>query len=200
MARPDMMSGEAIPSCRLSTRLARLACALLMTLCPGCHEASARLGQALASYKQEQGKELVPIDKKEGERSTYYMFAMRIDPRQARVSPGYAAGVTITVVDGKVVGQSLAIRPGNNASKGADLARVHAFAFAYEALGRPVPKNREKAQREFDSFCQAVSLALSGQPQRIRFRGYQGRITVCQEQSGNLIVAATSSTAGDDSP
>jgi hypothetical protein len=163
----------------------------------------AKLGQDFTEYKKRISTAFVAS----GQQGNNYMYTMTIDPKQAMASPGYAGGLTVTVANGKVTGQSLAIRPGIQPVFGPTIATVHSFAFAYEAIGKELPKNEKAGEAEFKAFGGAVAKAFQGQPQNLRYPGYPGIITVSRDASGNLIVAckfatppATAPTASTASP
>lgn len=159
----------------------------LLAATPG----EAKLGDNFVAYKAKIIKSWAPAAEDTNGNKTNYRFTLLVAPEQQSASPGYAAGLTITVVNGKVTGQSMAVRPGSNQMVGAAMATAHCFAFAYESLGKPMPKDKSQSEAEFKAFSQAVGQAFSGKLQNIRYPGYSGIITVTSDGSGDLIVAAT---------
>jgi hypothetical protein len=152
--------------------------------------AQAKLGQDFTEYKKRISTAFIAT----GQQGNNYMFTMNIDPKQSMASPGYAGGLTVTVDNGKVTGQSLAIRPGMQPVIGPTIAAVHGFAFAYEAIGKDAPKDEKAGEAEFKAFSGAVAQAFMGQPQNLRYPGYPGLITVSRDAGGNLIVACKFAT------
>lgn len=148
-------------------------------------QAQARLGEDFSAYKGRISNSFSQI----GQSGDNYMFKMNIDPKQAAASPGYAGGLTVTVANGKITGQSLAIRPGLNAVVGATLATVHGLMFSYEALGRQPPKSQELINNELKAFGGAIKQAFMGHPQNIRYPGNPGVITISHDKMGNYIIA-----------
>lgn len=157
----------------------------LAFLISGFAPAQAKLGEAFDAYKARIANAFTPA----GQRGNYYMFNMKVEPKEAMASPGYAGGLTVTVTNGKVTGQSLAIRPGLDALVGGTLAAMHGMVFAYEAIGKPLAKDKTQGDAEFKAFSTAVGQAFLGQPQNVRYPGYGGVITLSRDGTGNLIVA-----------
>jgi len=168
----------------------------LLILCAACLElaqpaAHAKLGESFPAYKAKIIKNWTQTAQDSVGPKTNYRFTLIISPQQQNASQGYAAGLTITVADGKIVGQSVAIRPGMNQVVGAAMATAHGFAFAYEAIGKPIPQEKAKSEAEFNAFSQAVGQAFMGKAQNIRYPGCSGLITVTRDNLGDLIIAAT---------
>lgn len=175
---------------------ARTALILLALLSLPQSVAHARLGDNYQAFKTAKlVKNWTPAAEDSSGPKTNYRFSLNSAPEQQTASPGYAAGLTITVVAGKVTGQSIAIRPGANQMVGAAMATAHGFAFAYEAIGKPVPKDKAKADAEFKAFSESVGQAFLGRAQNIKYPGINGLITVTRDNLGDLIVAATPGTA-----
>ena len=163
---------------------------LLVSLAMSCPQAQARLGEDFAKYKARTAKGLTPAGEKKSGDTTNYMFQLAPDQRQQMASPGYAAGVTITAVKGKITGQSMAIHPGDNPMVGGTMAAIHSFAFAYEAIGKPLPTEKPKAEAQFKAFADAVGQAFFGNAQNLRYPGFSALITISRDGLGNLVVAA----------
>lgn len=152
--------------------------------------AQARLGEDFAKYRLRVAKGFSPAGEQRSQESINYLFQLLVDPQQLRAAPGYAAGITITSVKGKITGQSMAVRLGANSTVGTMLAAIHGFAFAYEAIGKPLPTEKAKAEAQLKAFSAAVVQALAGSAQNLRYPGFPGLVTVARDASGNLIVAA----------
>jgi hypothetical protein len=151
-----------------------------------CLPSSAKLGQDFADYKTRVASSFVPS----GQQGDVYTFNMNVDPKQAMASPGYAGALTVNVGNGRILSQTLVLRPGMQPNTGPVLATLHGFAFAYEALGKEVPKNEKALDAEMKAFGGAVGKAFLGQPQNLRYPGYPGLITVSRDGQGNLVVSA----------
>ncbi|MDR3615629.1 MAG: hypothetical protein P4L53_18865 [Candidatus Obscuribacterales bacterium] len=121
----------------------------------------------------------------------YYMYSMITDADTDIAAPGFGGGLTITVSSGLIVGQSMLLRIGNNAQAGKSLAALHTFDFAFESLGRPTPPSQTAIEQELRSYTNAVSKALAGAPQNIRYPGGGGKITIAKRSDGALAIAAT---------
>lgn len=167
-----------------------MALGLIVLGLSGAQPAEARLGEDFAKYKTRVARGFIATGEKKSGNTVNYMFQLVVDQRQQLASPGYAAGITITAQNGKITGQSMAIRPGTNPLVGGTLAAIHGFAFAYEALGKPLPTDKLKAEMQFKAFSGAVTQAFMGNPQNLRYPGFPGLVTVTRDPSGNLIVAA----------
>src|SRR5438105_2967198 len=118
--------------------------------------AYARLGESFQGYKTR----LSSISKLQAQTGDNYMFELAVDPQVAASSSGYAAGATITVKDGKISGQSLAIRLGVNTYLASTLAASQIFNFICEAAGKPLPKDKSQLDSDIRPVNQAVTLAL----------------------------------------
>ncbi len=154
----------------------------------------AKLGESYQSYKTKVVQSWTPAAEDTNAKSSNYRFTLKVAPEQENASSGYAAGLTITVVNGKITGQSMAIRTGSNQMVGAAMATAHGFAFAYESIGKIMPKEKAKTEAEFKAFSEAVGQAFMGKPQNIRYPGFNSLITVARDNMGNLIIAATPAT------
>lgn len=160
-----------------------------LVLAYGARPAQARLGEDFQSYKARTASAYQANGEKKDGSTTNYMFTVKLPPQSAQASPGYAVGVTISTTDGKITGQSMSIRPGMNPIPGGFMASLHAFAFAYEAIGKPVPQDKVKAEASFKMFSGAVTAAFLGTAQNVRFKGFPGVITLRKDASGSLLVA-----------
>lgn len=166
---------------------------LLSLTCP--QNAEARLGEDFGAYLQrftKTTKSLKPLAQMPGVSTQHFTFEVNVPMDQKKASPGFAAGVTVTVTEGKIVGQSLAVKLGNNVTVGQKLAGIHGFSFAYEAIGKTIPPTRDKAEVEFKAFCNAVDRACLGEQQYLRYPGFRALITIRTDPtSGNIQIAAT---------
>ncbi|MBI4532902.1 MAG: hypothetical protein HY711_03060 [Candidatus Melainabacteria bacterium] len=168
-----------------------LSCLFLsLTLSP--QAAKARLGESFQSYKLRVAKAFIAAGEKKTDNNINYMYKLAVDSQQTDTSPGYAVGITITCAGSKIVRQSMAIRTGTNPTAGTSMAALHGFVFAYEAIGKSVPADNDKASAEFQTFSEAVGQALSGKAQSLRYPGLSGAITIVRDASGNLIISAKS--------
>lgn len=184
----------------LAVQKAVVALALIAPGLSGAQPAEARLGEDFVKYKMRVAKGFIATGEKKSGNTVNYMFQLVVEPKQQLASPGYAAGITITAQNGKITGQSMAIRPGTNPFVGGTLAAIHGFAFAYEALGKPLPTDKLKAEMQFKAFSGAVTQAFMGNPQNLRYPGFPGLVTITRDASGNLIVAARPEQAPSAQP
>jgi len=158
-------------------------------------QAEARLGEDFGAFLHRftvAAKSLKPLSQLPGVSTQHFTFEVNVPLEQKKASVGFAAGVTVTVSDGRIVGQSLAVKPGNNVTVGQKLAGIHGFSFAYEAIGKAIPPTRDKAEVEFKAFCNAVDRACMGEEQFLRYPGFRALITIRTDPtSGNILIAAT---------
>lgn len=157
--------------------------------------AQARLGETFDAFLHRftvASKSLKPLAQLPGVSTQNFTFEVNVSLEQKKASPGFAAGVTVTVSEGKIVGQSLAVKPGNNVTVGQKLAALHGFSFAYEAIGKTIPPTRDKAEIEYKAFCNSVDRACMGEEQFLRYPGYRALITIRTDPTtGNILIAAT---------
>jgi hypothetical protein len=155
--------------------------------------AQAKLGEPLKAFKARTAKLYKPTQDMPGTdgKSMNHIFEMIVTDKKAAISPGYAVGVTITTVNDKIVGQSMAIRSGATASIGTSLAAQDAYEFAIDAAGKPKPAKKEDALRELQSFTEQVNRAYLGQTQYIRYPNVKAQIILSFDRMGNLLVAVT---------
>jgi hypothetical protein len=152
--------------------------------------AQARLGESLRSFKSKAEHSYKFVKETKKEDRSYESFIMIVDNKLKESAPGFAVAETLTVVDGKIVGQSMVIRVGENYEGGKALATLHAMDFAYESIGKP-PPNKQVAEEEFKQLQFAVDQVLVGMPQHIKYPHYKARITLSRSNEGELLVAAT---------
>jgi hypothetical protein len=151
----------------------------------------ARLGEKLESFRTRTGKLYNFKNDSRKDNNHYYMFSMVLEPQQQEAAPGVAAGVTLTTVNGRIVGESMAIRFGDGSPAAKLFGTAKCLEFVYDAVGKPKPKKPEEAEAEFNAFTQAADQALLGSPQNIRYRGYNSKITLSRTTFGDLVIAVT---------
>lgn len=180
------------------TKETRLGCqtvSLLLLIAMSCPKAEARLGEDFGAFLNrftKTTKSLKPLAQLPGVSTQHFTFEVNVPVQQKRASPGFAAGVTVTVTEGKIVGQSLAVKPGNNVTVGQKLAGIHGFSFAYEAIGKAIPPTRDKAEVEFNAFCNAVDRACMGELQYLRYPGFKSLVVIQRDSTtGNILIAVT---------
>lgn len=147
--------------------------------------AEARLGDSLSAYKTHHAATL----KASGQNGSDYMFEVIIDPRIQITVPGYAAGITITVTNNKISGQSMAIRLGMNPYQAGSTAASQGYDFVNEAIGKPSPKDKTQLEAETKDFTQAMQRALVGPPEHIQYPKHNEQIVLSRDNLGNLIIA-----------
>jgi hypothetical protein len=161
-------------------------------------EAQARLGETFASFKAKAQSSYKLVKEQKKDDRTYESFSMIINDKLKESAPGFAVAETLTVVDRKIVGQSMVIRIGQNYEGGKSLATLHAMDFAYESIGKPIPK-KEVAEQEFKQLQIAVDEVLVGVPQHVKYPHYKAKITLSRSPEGELLLAATPDLSAPDS-
>ena len=155
-----------------------------------CPSAQARLGEPFKTFKAkaETSYKFLKEDKKDDR--TYESFVMILNEKLKASAPNFAVAETLTVVDGKIVGQSMMIRIGDNYEGGKAMAIIHAMDFAYESLGKPAP-TKDGVEKEYRQYEIAVTQVLAGLPQKIQYPGFKAKITLSRSNDGELLLAAT---------
>ena len=172
------------------SRFSVIVCALVFSL-TGMAQAEARMGQSIESFKAKLRSSYRLKETVKKQDRTYYMFIMNISSKIRSQAPGFAVGVTATVVDGRIVGQSMVLRSGENDETGKQLVTYHVMDFVYEALGKAAPKSEESAKRELDQYRTAVDNALAGNAQRVEYPGYKSMITMSRTKDADVLIAVT---------
>lgn len=152
-----------------------------------------KIGEPLKSFKARTAKLYKPTQDMPGTdgKSMNHIFEMIISDKKSAISPGYAVGITVTTVNDKIVGQSMAIRSGATAAIGTSLAAQDAYEFAIDAAGKSKPIKKEEALKELQSFTEQVNRAYLGQTQYIRYPNIKAQILLSFDRMGNLLVAVT---------
>ena len=150
----------------------------------------ARLGENIYEFKFQQSEsyQLKKIVLKDDLK--YYFFNLLVHQSELAKAPGFKGGMTVTVENGLIVSQSLALSLGSNNSAGMQLAVKEIFQFSCEALGRVAGGEQEKNEKEFELFEKAIGLALKGQPQELKFPDAAGKLVLKKGKNGNLLIAA----------
>jgi hypothetical protein len=172
--------------------LITLASGLLLNLLIIQPPATARLGEEFSVFNSQILSNFKSKGKETKQEKSYYRYTMILDKATEQAAPGFDGGLTVTVENGFIVGQSMLIRMGDNREAGKALAALHTLDFAFESLGRPSPKTKQEVQRELQSYTAAVNKALAGSPQNIRYSDAIGKITISKRPDGSLALAATS--------
>lgn len=159
------------------------------------YDAQARLGESFATFRTKIARNYKFKSERKNDQKTYYMFSLVTDPNSATSAPGYAGGMTVTVMNGHITGQSLALRLGENYEAGKSLASTRALDFVYEALGKPMPTNQQAIEKEREAYSSAIDQVLANTPQNLRYPGFNGVITLSQAPEQTVIIAATSDAA-----
>lgn len=153
--------------------------------------AEARLGEPIQAFKNRVAGayKAKPVTKKEDR--SYHMFSLMPSNEVKEKTPGFGVGITATVVDGKIVGQSMAIRFGDNYDAGKKLGALYTMDFAYESIGKPPPKSKEAVDVEVGQFAMAIEQVLAGNSQHVSYPGFAYRITMSRTKEGDLLIAVT---------
>jgi hypothetical protein len=121
----------------------------------------------------------------------YLRYSLIGDPQRQKVSPGFGGGVTLTVKEGVISGESLLIRLGDAPKAGKALATVLSLNVAYEGLGKDPPTKPAVQEKEIKAYLTAIEAALSGSPQTIRYKGFNAKITVLCTKTKDLLLTVT---------
>ncbi len=165
--------------------------ALLLANFIGALPADAKLGEDIAKYKAKVAKAYTFKSQSEKAGKSYDVFSINVTPEIKKVAPEFGGGLTITVDKGKITGQSMVLRLGKNEEIGKAIAVRYALDFAFEALGRSVPKHQKELVDEIDSYKTVIKNALAGDAQNVRYPNVAGKITVSKQKDGSLVFAAT---------
>lgn len=152
----------------------------------------ARLGERIKTFKLKNKDDYKLFGIVVQDDLKYYSFTLLLDSEKLSNAPGFKGGLTVTVRRGKIIGQSLAINIGTNPFVGTDIACDKTLVFACETLGREIPSS-EKRVKEKQLIQTAIGLALSGQPQELKFPDTEGKIVFKRSGKGELLVAAVHS-------
>lgn len=156
----------------------------LLTAANCCGPVQARIGQTSSDYMSSANTKF----KLAKQTSTSLVYSILISEQENRVSSGFAAGATISLRDGKVSGQSIAIRIGSNSYTGKVLAAAHILDFVYEAIGKSVAAmNKPSMEEEILKYKAAVTQAMAGRAQELRYKGFNYNIKISSNQAGSVM-------------
>jgi len=154
------------------------------------------MGQPGASFNAKMSKLFLPKGttppNADGTSYARYVLVGNQD-RQTR-SPGFGAGITLTIKANKIVGQSMVVRLGQNREVGKMFAVMLSLNVCYEALGKEAPKTQKGTNDEVRAYAAAITGALSGSPQYIRYNGFPMKITMSKTKENDLLVAITTAS------
>ncbi len=158
----------------------------------GQSPSEARLGAPVNSFSKKMSKNFLFKSQTTKGDSTYYIYSLIGDPKRQEQSPGFSGGVTLTVRDGKIAGESMLVVLGEKREVGKLFAVLLTLNGTYEAIGKPAPTAPKLQQAEIKAYNQAVEMALVGVPQHISYKGYPVKISVSRDKANNLLLALTS--------
>lgn len=116
------------------------------------------------------------------------IYTVLIGENELKVSSGFAAGATISLRDGIVSGQSIAIRIGSDMHTGKVLAAAHILDFVYEAIGKSINgMNKPAMEEELLKYKAAVAQAMAGRAQELRYKGFNYNIKITSNQQGSVM-------------
>jgi len=161
------------------------AVALLLLTCDW--PAQARLGENIGAYKSAIAPTFKYKSQSKKDARTDYMYTMVVDQKTKEAAPGFAGGLTVSEVNGRITGQSLVLRIGESYEAGKTLVTSKALEFAYEALGKPTPRSTEK---EFSAYSIAIDQVLAGAAQNLRYPGFSGAINITRFGDGEILITA----------
>jgi hypothetical protein len=147
----------------------------------------ARLGETIGAYKSAIAREFKFKSQSKKDARTDYMYSLVVDQKTQEAAPGFAGGLTVSAVGGRITGQSMVLRIGDSYEAGKTLVASHALKFAYEALGKPTPASTEK---EFNAYSIAIDQVLAGAAQNLRYPGFSGAINITRYGDGMILITA----------
>jgi hypothetical protein len=152
--------------------------------------ADARLGENFVDFRRTVLRNYRFKSESKKDVRTDSMYTLVVDQKSQEAAPGFAAGLTVSVVNGRITGQSMVLRIGDNYDAGKTLVTSHALDFAYEALGKPSTKNQDGSEKEFNAYSGAIDSVLAGQPQNLRYPGFSGVINIRGYGNGEVLITA----------
>jgi hypothetical protein len=179
---------------RISAGTLVLLCALLSIL-SSAPPALARVGQPVASFNTKMGRIFLAkgtTPPKDANSDGYARYVLIGNPDRQKRSPGFGAGITLTLKGNKIVGQSMVVRLGQNRKVGKMFSVMLSLNVCYDALGKEAPKNQKATNDEVRAYATAIDRALSGSPEYIRYNGFPMKITMSKTKDADLLVAITS--------
>jgi hypothetical protein len=150
-----------------------------------------KIGAPVSSFLARNGRIFKFKERSVKDNKVYYLYTLAKHPAQQHSSPGFAGGMTLTAGGGYILGESLVIRLGADPQVGSVFATAVFMELAYDALGKPVPKSEALRQSEFKAYARAITLALGGSPQAIRYKGYPMKITISRAGDNDVVLAVT---------
>jgi len=148
----------------------------------------AKMGAPVSSFSQKMFRFFFLKDQTTKGDTAYLRYSLIGDPQRQKASPGFAGGVTLTVKEGAISGESLLIRLGDNPKVGKTLAALLAMNLAYEAIGKESPTKPAIQEKEIKSYLAAVDAAMNGTPQTIRYNGFNDKIHLLCTKSKDLLL------------
>ena len=154
------------------------------------NRAAARIGESFQEFKMKMSGSYHCTRETKQEDRAYYRFTLNKDAAMQTRAPGFGIGQTVTVVDGRIVGQSMICCLGEDYDAGRSLTVTACREFTHETLGKGNPASLESAEQEDNALSDAISNALGGTVQIIRYPGFTTKIIMKSNSEGNLLVAA----------
>ena len=153
--------------------------------------AEAKLGEDISAYKAKVAKAYTLKSQSNKDGKTYCVFSINMNQQLKDIAPEFGGGLTISVDKGKIIGQSMVLRLGQSKEAAKAIAVRYALDFAFESLGRPVPKTKAEISDEVNSYTTVINNAMAGDPQNVHYPNVKGKITVTMQKDGSLVFAAT---------
>jgi hypothetical protein len=153
--------------------------------------AEAKLGEGISTFAQKMSNAFFLKTQTTKGEVAYLMYTLIGDPNRQKLSPGFGGGVTLTIKEGVISGESLLVRLGDNPKAGKAIAAVLALSVAYEALGKEPPTQAAVQERELNAYLKAIEAALNGSPQTIRYRGFNPKITILSSKTKDVLLTVT---------
>jgi hypothetical protein len=153
--------------------------------------AQAKMLAPISSFENKMKKLFLLKDRSVKGDITYCRYVLIGDPDRQKRSPGFGAGLTLTIKANKIQGESLLIKLGANRNVGRMFSVMLCSNVSYEALGKPAPKSSQSVNDEIRAYSSAIERALAGSPQSIRYQGYPVKITMSNTKDSDLLLAIT---------
>jgi len=153
--------------------------------------AFAKIGAPVATFNAKMGHLFIAKETENKDTASYAHYVLIGDPDRQKRSPGFGAGMTLTVKANKIVGESLVVKLGKNPQVGKMFSVMLAMNVCYEALGKETPKTAKATNDEVRAYASAAERALSGSPEFIRYKGFPMKITMSKFGDSDLLVAIT---------
>ena len=151
------------------------------------NSADGKFGAPIETFKQKLGHSFTYLNAETKNNKTYQHFTLIVEEKVQRVNPGFSGGLTLTLENGKISGESFLVGLGSDRDLGQKLAGILCLNLAYEALGKPIPNSSKDQEIELNSYTRAVREASSGSPGHINYPGYSSQLIFSRTEKNELL-------------